>query len=67
MRRETPHGETPNRALRDHLRGGRAGAGFVPHPLPTAPPVRLEGPLAERLEAAVVPSATFDGSVCIGG
>ena len=46
--------------------GERARA-FVPHPLPPAPPVRLEGALAERLEAAVVPSATFDGSVCIGG
>ena len=40
--------------------GERARA-FVPHPLPPAPPVRLEGALAERLEAATLALGRLDG------
>ena len=40
--------------------GVRARA-FVPHPLPPVPPVRLEGELAERLEAATLALGRLDG------
>ena len=44
---------------------GEQARASVPHPLPPAPPVRLEGALGERLVAATLALGRLDGNCAL--